>query len=78
MTSSRRVFRRPQASNATYADASDSTQCRPDYSIRLEAGASVHWLHFDAKYRLNLAARLKQLEADDVEDIEDELTGSLR
>jgi hypothetical protein len=70
-----RSFQRPPDASTTYTEASYSTHFRPDYSIRLEASGTTHWLHFDAKYRLDLAAWLSQLAADDVKDIEDELAG---
>lgn len=45
-----RTFRR---TNADAWQDSYSVRLRPDISLHIEAGATSHWLHFDAKYRLD-------------------------
>jgi predicted component of viral defense system (DUF524 family) len=67
-----RLFRRP--TSGTYANASYSTSFQPDYSLHLTRTGVNHWLHFDAKYRLDLAEWEKELAESDVSVLEDELT----
>ena len=70
-----RSFRKPGDDQA-YVDASYSTTFRPDFSVLASSAGSRHWLHFDAKYRLDVAEWVEQLTADVVEDVEEELAGA--
>jgi predicted component of viral defense system (DUF524 family) len=70
-----RSFQRPADPSATFGQSSYSTQFRPDYSLRIKASGTEHWLHFDAKYKLDLAAWRMQLAADDAPEIQDVLDG---
>lgn len=62
-----------------YGNGSYSTEFQPDFSILVEISRRKHWLHFDAKYRLNMTEwkrqmsepAIKDLEQDLAEDIED-------
>lgn len=69
-----RTFKKP-ADHQAYADASYSTTFRPDFSVLASSGGSRHWLHFDAKYRLDVADWVEQVSADVVEEVEAELAG---
>lgn len=69
-----RSFNKP-ADDKAYEDASYSTTFRPDISILASSGGSRHWLHFDAKYRLDVDEWVEQLSSDVVEDVESELAG---
>jgi uncharacterized protein len=42
-------------------DGSYSTAFRPDFSILVAVGRQKHWLHFDAKYSLNLEEWKRQI-----------------
>lgn len=67
-----RSFRRGNA-DTDFTDASYSTQFDPDFSILVSNGTQRHWLHFDAKYRLDLREWNKQVTASTFQDLEDEL-----
>lgn len=69
-----RSFTKPGDDKA-YVDASYSTTFRPDFSVLASSGGSRHWLHFDAKYRLDVDEWVEQLSADVVEEVEAELGG---
>lgn len=66
-----RIFRRP-GEGKTYEDASYSTAFRPDFSLQVECGGRDHWLHFDAKYRLDSATWSAEVSQGDVGEVVDE------
>ena len=68
-----RTFRRPGVT-AVYGDNSYSATFRPDFSVRVAGAGVTHWLHLDAKYRLDLKAWQEQLEASAIDTIEDDLS----
>lgn len=61
-----------------FEGVSYSTEFHPDYSIRISIPDSEsHWLHFDAKYRLNLTELERQLARPAIAEIEIELDRSI-
>jgi len=58
-----------------YGDASYSTSFRPDVSILVRGRGLTHWLHFDAKYRLDVQKWEAEVDSDEIEAVEDELLG---
>jgi predicted component of viral defense system (DUF524 family) len=57
-----------------YGDGSYSTEFRPDFSILIENRGRRHWLHFDAKYRLNMTEWQRQMSEPSIKDLEQDLT----
>jgi len=57
-----------------YGDGSYSTEFRPDFSMLIESSRRKHWVHFDAKYRLNMTEWKRQMSAPTIEDLEQNLT----
>ena len=56
----------PLDDNATLWADSYSGVFNPDVSISIEIGDNVHWLHFDAKYRLDLSKWQSEMNGDAV------------
>jgi predicted component of viral defense system (DUF524 family) len=56
-----------------YGDGSYSILLHPDFSVRISRGELSHWLHFDAKYRIDLAEWEKQSATKLLEQVESEL-----
>ena len=59
-----------------YRDESYTTAFRPDFSVLVSAGAQRHWLHFDAKYRLDRQVWERQIDEPTFEQLEEELAAS--
>jgi predicted component of viral defense system (DUF524 family) len=69
-----RSFRKPDDS-LDFLDASYSTSFRPDLSVLAVGGGTRHWLHFDAKYRLDVVQWAEEVTGSGVEDVEEDLIG---
>lgn len=67
-----RSFRRGGAQQ-DFSGGSYSSQFNPDISIWIKSASKTHWLHFDAKYRLNTNRWKTQIEESSIEALEENL-----